>query len=124
VCDERRMLAALKEGTVHASDGVVVDDVVGSRKAASGRGVAQLVGDPLRPGETVTIDDASPGSAIRVKVRDTARQRDGIVTALFRAPAASARLRVAFRRGLDPTGVVLEDGHGRAYAPIEVTRAR
>jgi hypothetical protein len=124
VCDEARMLGALKAGTLHLSDNIAFDDSLGNRRGAAGRGVAQLVGPPLRAGESVTIRGASSRSHIRVKVRDTVSGRQGLVTALFQVPTRAESLRVAFAPSGSPMTVVLEDESGRILAPIRITRSR
>jgi hypothetical protein len=56
ICSPRRLRSALKAGTIARADRLDLSgSAIRSRASATGRGIAQLVGNPLRPSDRVAI---------------------------------------------------------------------
>jgi hypothetical protein len=112
LCDPAELAAAVRAGDVGRGGGPALQ-LPGGRRGHSGRGITQVMGRPLNPGEDVTVGADVRGSA-RLVLRILDRQRHRVLAATYdvgqavrrgkaRTSAARHRLRVRVRheRGRD-----------------------
>ena len=122
-CDRRTAEAGVRGGRVGHAGAVTV--TVGRKRAATGQGLAQLMGSPLAPGQRVHLA-ARQATAIELFVR--VRDRGGRVYDVAFPPVALGRARTAVvtvgarladRRG---TSARLMTDTGTAVRPVRVAR--
>lgn len=122
LCDPEELRTALRTGTVGEPGNMSVTGLgAAHHRFAVGRGVSQLVGKSLSPGDQVVLTGEF-GPTVRLM----ARFRDGndVVAARFFniGTFGAGRLVIRLRRPGDITSVVVEDPSGRLHSPSRLTR--
>jgi hypothetical protein len=114
VCDPTRLAAALETGLMPTGTGPAAS--AGDRQAADAPGLAQVMGQPLAPGGTLTLSNVDAGATITVRLADGDRHATAEFEGVRIAPGVRAR--VAARRDFRDVRLRVDDG--RTIEPSDV----